>query len=389
MALQNLVGQGFWMPSMYGWETTSQSLTSSDTALLDADEEEFQVIGQVHIDGGGSKTFGTSGSKIGWLPGASIAFIATANLRVGVKQAASVDTANGPPARATIGAAAFDVYKDLVGGTDTITSTTWRDDAMAAGTPFTVTDGDFIAVCFHLDITSGTQSIKVRGFGATGPGFPVPTLVTSGPTYTLQNVAPNIILTFDDTTLGWIDQTVPFLVSDTPSASIGSGNIFGNIFRFPFSCKIDAIAASCTIGAGADCALELYSTPLGTPGLIESLAIDANTVSTAAIRPYFKKLLTPRTLSINTDYLAGVKQAGATNLTVNQRDQNVAAYNKPSGMGAECYAATSTAGATFAAINSGKRRYHIWVRVSALDDGASPLGHGNFPGMGIQRASSY
>ena len=94
-----------------------------------------------------------------WLSGASIAFIATANLRIGVKKAASISTSAGPPARATAGAAAFDVYTDLVGGADTIASTTWRDEAMVSGTPFSVVNGDLIAIGFHLDITSGRQSV--------------------------------------------------------------------------------------------------------------------------------------------------------------------------------------------------------------------------------------
>ena len=62
-----------------------------------------------------------------WLPGASTTFNAVSTLRVGIKQASSVSTSAGPPARATTGAAAFDVHKDLVGGTDTITSTTLAD----------------------------------------------------------------------------------------------------------------------------------------------------------------------------------------------------------------------------------------------------------------------
>ena len=38
-------------------------------------------------------------------------------------------------------------------------------------------------------------------------------------------------------------------------------------------------------------------------------------------------------------------------------------------MGAACYAANQTGAGTFVAQNSGRRRYHIWMRISALDDG--------------------
>ena len=375
MALQNIVGAGLWIPQLEPWLSATQQIGSSDTATLDADEEEYQIIGAIHIDGGGSKTFGTSGSAIGWLAGASITFQATATLRVGVKKAASIDAANGPAARATIGAAAFDVYDDLVGGTDTISSTTWREDAMSAGTPFTVADGDLIAICFHLDITAAAQSIKIRqGLPVGTIAFPVYTLVTSGPTYTAQTHLSNVILTFDDGALGWIEPSHIWSTADVASGTIGNTNIFGNVFQVPFTCKIDAIAAQCS---NADFALDLYSTPLATPGLIEAVTHDANRAAATGSRIYLRRLATPRTLTINTDYAIGVRQTSATAITVLQRDVSTAAYFKTSNMGAECYAANSAAGATFAAQNSGKRRYHIWARVCALDDGVSAGGGTN------------
>lgn len=380
MALVNVSGAGLWIPALPGGPT-SPTIAASDVALLDADEEEFQIIGAVHIDGGGSKTFGTSGSSLTWLPGASITFGATATLTVGVKKSTSIDTANGPPARATIGAAAFDVSKALVGGTDTITSLTARTDAMSAGTPFTVADGDLIAICFHLDITANAQSIKVRGAAAsTATSFPVNTLVTAGPAYAAQLLHPNVVITFDDGTLGWVEWTIPFSVADAASSTIGNAGVLGNVFQVPYTCKVDALAAVVNPStSAANFAIELYSTPLGTPGLIESLAVDANAIGAAAVnRLYFRPLATPRTLTINTDYLVGVQQTTATAVTTIQRDILVASHFKPGNMGAECYGAILTGG-TFAAQISGKRRFSMYVRVSALDNGAPGIrlaGHG-------------
>lgn len=382
MALQNLVGAGIWLPPLIGGYTNSMDFASSDSALLDADEEEFQVIGRVRIDGITSKTFGTSGSKIGWLPGAAITFASGSTLRVGVKKSTTIDATAGPAARATIGAAAFDVYDDLVGGTDTITSTTWREDAMSAGTPYTVANGDLIAVCFHLDTTSGSPSVKIRNSSlVVTTRFPACTLVTSGPTYTALALLANLILIFDDGTLGWIEPSSSLSVPSATTANIGNTNIIGNIFQVPFSCTVDAIAA--TFAPGGDFALELYSTPLGTPALIESVACDANILAAATNGLVIAPLVTPRTLTINTDYAVGIQQTSATNITSRQVDVSTAAYFKSWGMGAECYAANSTAGGTFAAQNSGKRRYEIAVRISALDDGVSAGGGGliRHPGM--------
>lgn len=369
MTLVNLVGAGDWFPTpLMGFWTPA----GAAQVTLDADEEEIQMIGRIKIDGGGSKTFGTSGSKIDWLPGTTITFLSGSTVRVGVKQ---VSLTTGPPGRAVIGAAAFDVYDDLVGGTDTITSTTWRSDPMSAGTPFTVTNGDLLAICLHLDTSSGTPNVKIRGFApALIIGMPLTSLVTSGPTHTLQTFTPNIVLTFDDGTLGWIEGGVVFSVADVASANVGNTNIFGNIFRRPFPCAIDALAAN--VGpttSGANFSLALYSTPLGTPALVEAVSFDANVVTTAQ-RMQIANLTTPRTLLANTDYAIGVRQDTATGVTVLQYDVNDAAHFKPNGMGAECYGATSTAAATFAAINSGKRRYHVYARISQLDDGAAPIG---------------
>jgi hypothetical protein len=374
MALVALGGAGLWMP-MQGALWTGPALATTDSMLLDATQEEAQYIGSVTIDGGGSKTFGTSGSKIGWLAGPTITFATGCTLQVGVKQASKIDAAAGPPARATIGTAAFDVSRTLTGGTDTIASTTWREETMNAGTPFTVNDGDQIAVCFLLVVTSGTPSIKVRHTSASGPPlFGTQTLVTSGPTYTLVTGIANLALVFDDGTLGWLEPTKIFIgAGDTTSANLGSGNSFANIIQVPMACRIDALAAVIVTGtAAANFALELLSTPLGTPAVVDTLAHDANVMGiTGAGRLVIRRLPTPRTLVANTAYAISVKQTTANALTIYYTEVTNAAYFKPIALaGAQCYAANSTAGATFVAVNSTLRRYLVWMRISAVDDGA-------------------
>lgn len=380
MAYVDIPGEGWWCPRLNsGYISHSAAATTTDNMLLDADEEEAQYIGRIHIHGGGTgKTFGTSGSKIGWLSGASITFQSSATLRVGVKKASSIDTANGPAARATIGAAAFDVYDDQIGGTDTISSTTWRTETMSAGTPFTVNDGDLLAVCFHLDIVSAAQSIKIRS-QVTGsvPVFPTCTLVTSGPTYTTQTAYPNLIITFDDGTLGWF--TGPVLTNvETAATTIGNTNIGGNIFQFPFDCKIDAIAAQILLNTNtANFAFDIYTTPLGTPSQAYTGAEDANIVGTVTgNRMYFHHMSSRYTMLANTAYAVGVRQTTANAVNLNQYDVDVATYFRANGMDENTYAVLSTAGATFAAQNSGKRRFTVYIKVCAIDipsGGGGPL----------------
>ena len=47
MALVNFVGGGIWYPPVHPYAYMNAAMLSNDTALLDADEEEYQLIGRV------------------------------------------------------------------------------------------------------------------------------------------------------------------------------------------------------------------------------------------------------------------------------------------------------------------------------------------------------
>lgn len=372
------------MPSYPPIVAITDSVTTSDNALLDADEEEVQFIGRVCLAAGsGSKTFGTSGSSISWLPGASITFAADApnnpTLTVGIKKSTTIDTTTGNPVRATIGAAAFDVSKALVGGTDTITSTTWREDSMASGSGFTVAQGDILAVCFHLDKPgAAAQSIKVRvnrpGSSANAFNFPATTLITSGPTFVAQSGLPNIIIKFDDGTLGWLDSS--YVMSSNNSEAVGNGNIYGNVFTFPFACVVDAISALVSVAGTTNPDIGLWSDPNGTPTAMTNgtLNFDPQTAATTALRSMTFPLPAEVTLSANTAYAVGIKQNAATGMTVCYSDFAAAGHMQANGLDSTCYAAKSTGGAAFSAQNSGLRRSMFSVRISQLDSGSTSSG---------------
>ena len=64
---------------------------------------------------------------------------------------------------------------------------------MTQGTPFILTDGQLLAVCFHLDTTSRhaqTSKFVMPISSSAVFGFPCSTLVTSGPTYSISVVRP-------------------------------------------------------------------------------------------------------------------------------------------------------------------------------------------------------
>lgn len=376
------IGGGMWVPTIgQGLFGATQAIGATDMTV-DADEEEIQLFGSVYLAAGsGSKTFGTSGSALGWMVGASITFASGSTLRVGVKQASQIATATGPSIRATIGAAAFDVYDDLVGGTDTITATTWREDAMSAGTPFTVNHGDLIAVCFHLDTSSGTPSVKVRGFSAASGApnnmnMPTSVLVTAGPAHTVATQSPMIVFTFDDGTLGWLDPT--FVYSASGTETIGNTNLFGNQFTPTANIWVDAIAMQAAFAGTTNADFGLMSDPAGTPAFISnaSFSIDPQQIGNAAgaNRVYTRCFSQEIALTASTAYAIAMKQNSATALTVPYWDVNATGHQQVNGLDANCFCVKSTAGAAFASQNSGKRRAAMWMRVSSIEDGAASGG---------------
>lgn len=369
MAYTTIPG-GMWVPKLQnGYGTTNWAPTN--TSLLDADEEELQFIGRVYLSGGsGSKTFGTSGSQVCWLSSGPITFTddgaSDPTLRVGVKKESSIDATTGPQARATIGAAAFDVYDDLVGGTDTIAASTWRNDAMTAGTPFTVSHGDLIAICWHLDKPgAAAQAVRFSGL-QTQMFFPTGTLVTSGPTY--NPLYPiSCALKFDDGTYGWIDDN--FIYSNAADfASIGNTNLYGNLVNLPFDCKVDAIGLHFVPAGTTNIDVGFWSTPFGTPTphTNGTLSIDPQ-IGGAGLRWSVFTLPTPTILTANTDYALAIKQNSASGITwVGQTVDNTDLW-KSNGLDSGYYAISSTAGAAFSQVNSGKSRAYFFLRISAID----------------------
>lgn len=368
MTLVPLPGDTWWLPMPPGGLRTSSFMAPTNTVLLDADQEEVQMIGRVHIDGGGTKTFGGGSSALGWLPGTPITFAASSTVRLGVKTA--IDFANGPPGRATFGAAAFTVYRDLVGGTDTMTAQVWRSDGMTTGSPLTVTQGDQLALCWLLTTTGGTPAVRVQGGAlAATPLYPSISLVTAGPTYTAQPIAPNGLLTFADGTLGWLEASHVYSVGDATVSIPTLNNMRGNIFRLLFGGQVDAIMLPGPPStATANYAVELYGTPLSTPTLLASVTQDANVLGAINTSPGFYPFPAPVTLAANTDYCAALRNTAGVGVNAAQYDVADAAHLKVSGLDATCYAADLTAPSTvFVQQNSGRRRYLISVRVSAID----------------------
>lgn len=350
---------------------------ASNDVTVANDAEEIQLIGYLMLDGYATgKTIDNSGSSaIQWLPGGSTVFNVVSTLRVGLKQASSVSGAAGPPARATVGTASFDVYKDLVAGVDAITSTTWRSDVPSTGS-LNVSHGDLIAICFNLTKASGTSSVKVRG-GSNSAEFPSNTLVTSaGGVFTVQNHIPNVAIVCSDGTLGWIYGSDIFSVLPAVATAPGNGNIYGNKFTLPVPVKCDGVYAAINAGATADFDLGIW-TDTNPPVAVASISFDANRLKAASTFGMVMANFAPVDLSANVPYIVGFKQTTANAVSTYRKDVDNTALWAAHSVGPNCFAVVNSGGGAFAAINSGKSRAMCFASLSGFDNGAgtgAPVG---------------
>lgn len=362
------MSSGFWLPDFD--PLNGVFLPAVSDATIDAANESLHITGHVWLEGKtGTKTLSAAaGGSIWWMPGSAITFAnASTNLRIGVQDA----DAAGAPAR---GDGTFDVYADLVGGTDTITAATYRDTAMTSGTK-DLTHGQLVTVAITMTARGGTDSVLVRNVYTSGQSTAIPqlrpavTLITSGPTYTEQTVTPNLILDFGDGTYGFIEGSwVVSTGAHYTASTFNSGSTpdeHCNIFQVPGPIKVDMLWAMIAMSANtADVEFILYSDPLGTPSAIASgtVTVDANQISqTVNVRLARLTLPADISLSANTNYAIAIRPTTANSITIYHYDVSATAHWRAHSMGANCYKGTRSnqtgafSGTTTARIIAGVR----------------------------------
>lgn len=374
MTLQALTSQGIWVPSYPALDGFITNISQQDGGVMDATGERVHCVGRLFLPGRtGSKTISAAGGgAIWWTSGAVTNNNGGTVFRVGIQDA---DLTAGPAAR---GDAGWDVHGENT-GSGIVAGTARNTWSMTSGSK-TIAHGDFIAVVFQMTTRGGSDSIIARqaatGVAAASPSV---TLETSGPTFTAQTAIPNVVIVFDDGTFGWFAGTTPVGPAfSTNTAAFNSGSTpdeYCNIFRVPFACKVDQLQALVGPASGADFEMILYSDPLGTPAVIESVTCDANTVSSTTVRGYIAQLTTPRTLTINTDYAIAVRPTTTNSVTLREMG-SISSSNAGwqfAQLGTGCYKATrSNQSGAFSATDS--TRMLMAVCISALDDGAGAGG---------------
>lgn len=339
MALQTFPNQFGSLICTYPSQPHFSPSISPSNSTLNAAGESAAIIGYVTLEGGssgGSKTISSSGGKIHWRSSTLTFSNAGTTIRVGINDVGVTGLEDGT----------HDVYKDLVGGTDTINNGL-NSTAMASGSK-TISHGDFIAVVIEMTARGGTDQITVPVYGP----FLIPYgTVDTGAGPTKSSNCMQVTIEFDDGTVGWIGNN--FIIPGGTATGLGTNttfNVSSNpderalIFQLPFPCSIVApYLYLSSIASTDDYEIILYSDPLGTPVAKRTITVDADLEGSAS-GPNIKGFSTPYSISANTKYALAVRPTTAN--SVGWSDWVYGGGNshllRPSVLGANWYLGTRT-----------------------------------------------
>lgn len=360
-----------WIATDNGNDTNARNISFSN--VIDATGEQWHLIGKIIWEGGqpgDTKVISTVGGKIGWnCSGLTWATLGSV-LRVGIQD---VSLTAGPPPR---GDGTWDTYYEYVQGTSSPTVSAWNTTGLMAVGSKTVTYGDLIAIVFDITV-AGTDKVNMSGYGNfPNSGYPTMIAYTSGTTYS-QVGAPNCIIVADDATTCWLDLAPVLASSGLLNYNVGTAGAdeYGSLITLPVATKIDALWAKAGIATNTDTyQLLLYSDPLGTPTVLETLTVDGHQIG-AANRATFVSGFLPayRTLAANTQYAVTVRPLGTSNVSLSFVDVSVNAHLASHPWGKNCYTVKRLDNTgVFTAVDT--RRVQCGVRVSHIDDGAGGAG---------------
>ena len=284
------------------------------STILNAAGESVAMIGRVRLQGGsGSKTISSAGGSIINRFGSTTFADAGSNLRIGIQDVAATGLEDGT----------FDVYADLVGGTDTITTNAMRETTMETGSK-TISHGDIVAICIEMTAFGGADSVQAHrassGPELLTPNFPYTTFDSGAGPARGNSIIP-FTIKFDDGTIGWIEQAYfGYDWGNSPSTvSFNSGSAtdeYAAVFKLPFKTSINGAALMVgSIASTDNFEIILYSDPYGTPTAQQTVAVaPAQTGSTSALESYMVHF-TPTVLEANTYYAIALRPTTANSIT--------------------------------------------------------------------------
>jgi hypothetical protein len=223
-------------------------------SIMNALGESLAHVGRVYLSSGPgtSKTLSSAGGKIVIVLQTVTWATAGTTVRVGIQD---VNTTTG------LEVGTFDVFKDLVQGTDAM-AVGFREVTMASGTK-TITHGDLIAVVSEMTVRNGADSL---GISFTGFSANFPYLTTDVATLAKSAAGgPFCTIRCDDGTLGHFgDWTVPNTVTTPLISSATTPDEYAMVFQLPFTCTINAVFLRIgDVDAGDEATVHLIQDPFG------------------------------------------------------------------------------------------------------------------------------
>lgn len=315
---------------------------STTTATIDAVNEALITIGQIWTDDGGTHTINTTGfSMLGWRTN-NITFVdAGTTVKVGL---ASVDTANGPPARAVNsgGVITFNASRSIAGNSGGITGNAWQNHVPDSGT-MTVANGDLVAFCIQMTARGGVDLINVGGVPQPFNSVIFP-CVTSYLSSVYANAAtlPNARIRFSDGVRGYFVGSAlqnGALISTTFNSGSATKE-YGNVLALPFPVRIHGIVGYMTLNGPVD--FVLYSDPYINPVVERTVTLSHRTLATAggALQALFS---TPYD-AVPNQPLGIVAKPGASNATIYSRPVQTTNDGDGDSGGENCFAISRSTG---------------------------------------------
>lgn len=252
------------------------------------------VVGQITFQDGhtGSKACSAAGGcSIGWDTGNGVTFAnAGTTFRIGIQDVAATGLEDET----------YDVYADLVGGTDSLAHLTLYDTPMESGSK-TMTAGDVVAVVFTVvSVAGGDNPVKMtyqplRPFesavGAPAWGFPYATRDDGTLLKRDQEGVPAVAITLDDGSMAWIQGAgLPTRLVYTDVAAVATDTTpdeYAAVFKLPIAATI--IGCGFRIGSvatGDVFEILLYEDPLGTPAVVATLTPDPDQLLSARFQEF-------------------------------------------------------------------------------------------------------
>lgn len=363
---------------------------SFTSATIDAATEKVAMIGRLFIAGrpAGTKTLSTG--TIQYRTQAVTFANGGTTVDIGIQGVSAVAGLIAQPD------GTFTVKTTLTGGGGGITASAWNTATMNSGTT-SLSHGDLIAVVWDMTARAGADSVLISTQNPwlnQGISFGVPTtnvFVSSAWQTTVTSGSargPNVIIVFDDGTLGWIDYTVPCSVSNNTEFWQDSTNPDerGMIFQVPWDCKFDAVwAYGAPNNSSGGFTLKVYSDPLGTPSSIASVTVNPFQTSVAGGNQLIIEALASEvSLSKGTDYAVTMRSSatGGNNTFLYSATLGNEAHRAAiNGTTTLKKASRQNDTGAFTAESPAVTMYPIGVRISSQHDTSSG-GSGGFPVLG-------